>query len=167
MLIKAACGIILKLNLYHCNPFKERAPVDEIYGCLFFKWVVETWGHYTWKNSLFIEAGDDSVFLCFLCSGTISCVYLVFHYKQMNIHQCIQCILWLANILITGKYMNSMVLHDFNFVAVLSVHGPWATNLCDVCHQDVLKHNVRYCSILYIWTPRAQTWFNFNPIMDK
>ena len=26
-----------------CNAFEDQAPVDEIYGCLIFKWVSETW----------------------------------------------------------------------------------------------------------------------------
>ena len=32
---------ILKSN--HCNSLKERAPVDEIYACLFFQWVAQTY----------------------------------------------------------------------------------------------------------------------------
>ena len=29
----------------HRNSFKDQAPVDEIYGCLIFKWVTVTWLH--------------------------------------------------------------------------------------------------------------------------
>ena len=33
------------LKSSHCNPFEDKAPVDFIYRCLIFKWVVVTWLH--------------------------------------------------------------------------------------------------------------------------
>ena len=33
--------------LSHCKSFEDQAPVDEIYGCLIFKWVAMTWLHDT------------------------------------------------------------------------------------------------------------------------
>ena len=49
---------VLSLKSSHCNSAEDQAPVDFIYGCLIFNWVVVTWQG--WEGTWMIAPAMDT-----------------------------------------------------------------------------------------------------------